>query len=256
MRRSPPHADVGCVSRLIATLTGVVLLVSGCSSVEGKRAQELLLQAEQAQAALQSAAFEGSVAVAADGEVFTLRFDGAASREGETFSVTATGLPEGANMNMRVVVRDGRAWMNDGSGWRATPVPKDAAGMSGSMGAQAFQELARYVKDVRVSEGQMIAGVPTTTIAGEVDTAGLLKAAMNLGSLAEVTGGELSFDLDDLGLKIGDIEAVLSIDERTHLLSAARITLQLEAKGETLSLDLRYRLKSANEPVKLPQPSG
>lgn len=256
MRRSPPHADVGCVSRLIATLTGVVLLVSGCSSVEGKRAQELLLQAEQAQAALQSAAFEGSVAVAADGEVFTLRFDGAASREGETFSVSATGLPEGANMNMRVVVRDGRGWMNDGSGWRATPVPKGAAGMSGSIGAQAFHELARYVKDVRVAEGQMIAGVPTTTIAGEVDTAGLLKAAMNLGSLAEVTGGELPLDLDDLGLKIGDIEAVLSIDERTHLLSAARITLQLEAKGETLSLDLRYRLKSANEPVKLPQPSG
>lgn len=242
--------------RLISILVGSALLLSGCSTAEGKRAQELLLQAEQAQAALRSATFEGSIGVVADGQAFRLRFEGAASKEGEAFSLSATGLPDGANMNMRVVVRGGRAWLNDGGGWRATPVPKDAAGMSGSMGVEAFQELARYVKDVRVAEGQLIAGVPTTTIAGEIDTAGLLKAALKLGSLSDVTGGELTFDLDDLGLKIGDIEAVLSIDERTHLLSAAQIMLELEAKGQKLEFDMRYRLTSANKPVELPQPSG
>ena len=88
------------------------------------------------------------------------------------------------------------------------------------MGADAFQQLARYVRDVRVAEHQQIGGKPVTTIAGEIDTAGMLKAVAKLGSLSG-PGGEkpaFSFDLDDLGVKIGDIKAVLSIDESTHLL--------------------------------------
>ena len=36
------------------------------------------------------------------------------------------------------------------------PVPKEMNGKSGSMGAAAFQQLARYVKDVRVAEHQLI----------------------------------------------------------------------------------------------------
>ena len=242
------------MTRLIAISVGAVLLLSGCSTAEGKRAQELLLQAERAQAALRSVTFEGSIGVVADGQAMELRFTGAASKEGEAFTLSASGLPEGANMNMKVVVRGGKAWLNENGRWRSMPVPSDAARMSGSMGVEAFQELARYVKDVRVAEGQLIQGVPTTTIAGEIDTAGLLKAALKLGSLSDVTGGELSFDLDDLGLEIGDIEALLSIDERTKLLSAAQILLSLEAKGQKLELKLRYRLTSANEPVDLPQP--
>ena len=49
---------------------------------------------------------------------------------------------------------------------------------------------------------------------------------------------------------------MLSIDERTHLLDAALITVAVEAQGETLEFELRYRLKSANQPVALPSPSG
>ncbi len=244
------------MTRLTAILIGAALLLSGCSTVEGKRAQELLHQAEQAQAALSLTTFEGSIGFTADGQAMELRFEGAASKEGEAFSLSATDLPEGANMNMQVVIRGNRAWLKENGRWRSMAVPSDAAGMSGSLGVQAFQELARHVKDVRVAEGQLIGGVPTTTIAGEIDTAGLLKAALKLGSLSDVTGGELTFDLDDLGLKFGDIEAVLSIDERTRLLSAAQIVLELEAKGEKLEFDLRYRLTSANEPVTLPAPTG
>ena len=47
-------------------------------------------------------------------------------------------------------------------------------GLSGSMGAGAFQSLARHVRDVRVAEHQQIGGKIVTTIAGEIDTAGLL----------------------------------------------------------------------------------
>jgi hypothetical protein len=242
--------------RLAAIAIGGALLLSGCASEEGQRAQELLLQAEQAQKALRSATFEGSVGFDLDGQAIELRFDGAASPEGQAFSLTATGLPEAAGMEMKMVLRGGRAWLNDGSGWRATPMPSGATSMTGSMGAEAFQELARHVRDVRVAEGQVIAGVPTTTIAGEIDTAGMLKAMTELGSLSDATGGGFSLDLEDLGLQIGDIEAVLSIDERTHLLSAARVTLELEAEGKKLAFDLRYRLTSVNEPVELPSTTG
>ena len=78
--------------------------------------------------------------------------------------------------------------MNDGSGWESVPVPvqmkQRVNGMSGSMGADAFQELARHVHDVRVSEHQQIGGKLVTTIAGEIDTAGMLKAVTKLGSLS------------------------------------------------------------------------
>ena len=46
-------------------------------------------------------------------------------------------------------------------------------------------------------------------------------------------------------MKIGDIEAVLSIDERTHLLDTAMITLGIEAQGKKMEFELRYRLTSA-----------
>ena len=61
------------------------------------------------------------------------------------------------------------------------PVPKEMNGKSGSMGADAFQQLARYVRDVRVAEHQQIGGKLATTIAGEIDTAGLIKAVTKLG---------------------------------------------------------------------------
>jgi hypothetical protein len=96
------------------------------------------------------------------------------------------------------------------------------------------------------------------TIAGEIDTAGLLKAVTKLGALSG-PGGEkpaFAFDLDDLGLKIGDIKAVLSIDESTHLLSSALVTLNMDIQGKTLKLELRYRLTSSNQPVKFPAISG
>jgi hypothetical protein len=254
MRRLPRRADCGCVTRLIATLLGGALLLSGCSTQEGKRAQELLHRAELAQAALSSATFEGSVAVLADGETFTMSFDGAFSKEGAAFAMKAPNGPDGTAMSMRFVARGGGAWINEGNGWESAPLPDGASALSGSMGAQAFQELARYVKDVRVAEGQTIAGVPTTTIAGEIDTAGMLQAMLKLSPLSNAGG--FSFDLEDLGVELGDIKAVLSIDERTQLLSSARVTLALEAEGKTMSLDVRYRLTSVNEPVELPSPRG
>jgi hypothetical protein len=248
------------VTRLPAFLVVVAALVlSGCSTEEGNRAQVLLKEAEQAQAKLRSATFEADLGFVMDGKQVELTLEGAASTQGAAFSMRATGIPEAAGLDMQIVVRGKHAWLNDGSGtWKSMPVPQQMNGMSGSMGAEAFQELARHVKDVRVAEHQQIGGKLVTTIAGEIDTAGMLEAFTKLGSLSGA-GGEnagFSLDLDDLGLKLGDIKAVLSIDERTHLLDTALVSLAIEAQGKTLELQLRYRLTSANEPVALPSVSG
>jgi hypothetical protein len=259
MQPSCGGADARIVIRLLATVIGAAFLLAGCSTEEGNRAQELLQQAEQAQAQLHSATFEVDLGAVVDGEQIDVTVKGAASKEGAVISMHATGIPEASGQDFRLVVRGNRAWMSTTNGkWASMPVPTEMNGKSGSMGADAFQQLARYVRDVRIAEHQQIEGKSVTTIAGEIDTAGLLKAVTKLGALSE-PGGEkpaFAFDLDDLSLKIGDIKAVLSIDESTHLLSSALVTLSMDVQGKKLSLDLRYRLTSSNQPVKFPSVSG
>jgi hypothetical protein len=246
MLQSPRSADsTGMIVRLVTILAATVL-VAGCSTEEGMRAQELLQQAEAAQAQLGSATFDGSVAVSAGGENFRMLFEGATSKEGEWFSMRTQGAPDG-DMRMQVLVRGGRAWLNMDGRWQATPIP-GAADSGGTLSAAAFQQLARYVEDVRVTEHQLIGGKPVTTIAGEIDTEGMLEALLDLGSFAE----GFSLDFSELGIDIGDIHAVLTIDERTQLLDSAFVTFAMSAEGESIELELRYRLSSVNEPVSLP----
>lgn len=236
------------IVRLVTTLAAVALL-AGCSTEEGMRAQELLQQAEAAQAQLRSSTFDGSMAIAFDGTVIRMLFNGATSAEGEWVSIRTSGVPDGGDVAMQVLSRSGRVWANMGDGWQ--PMPGAAtAGSGGTMSAGAFQQLARHVKGVRVSEHQLIDGKPVTTIAGEIDTEGMFEAFAKLGSFAP-SG---SLDLSDAGIDLGDIHAVLTIDERTRLLDSAFVDFSLGAEGKTVDVELRYRLATANEPVELPRP--
>ena len=236
----------------ILTVLGAALLLTACSSEEGLRAQELLRQAEVAQQALASSTFEGTVAVAFGAQKVSMQFEGATSKSGEWFSMRSTGIPEGGDFSMQVLVRDGRAWTNLGGDWTSGPAPAEL-GSTGTMSAAAFQQLARYVQDVRVTEHQLIGGKSVTTIGGEIDTQGMVQAVMKLGSVAGDVEG-FSFDVSKLGIDFGDIEALLTIDERTHLLDTALVKFSVAAEGEEVDLELRYRLTSANEPVQLPSP--
>jgi hypothetical protein len=233
----------------IVSILAAALVLGGCSTEEGLRAQELLRQAEAAQAALTSSTFDGSMAFSFDGMDVRMLFNGATSGADQWLALRTSGVPDGGDVAMEMVVRGGRAWTKMGGGWQQAPVPAGAE-TSGTVSAAAFQEFARYVKDVRVTEHQLIGGKAVTTIAGEIDTEAMIGAIAKLGSLAEGT----SLDLSKLGLDIGDIHAVLTIDERTHLLDTAFITFAMSAEGKTAEIELRYRLASANEPVRLPSP--
>jgi len=239
------------IARLV-TILGAALLLTGCSTEEGRRAQALLQQAEAAQQALESSTFEGALSFAYGGENVSMQFRGATSGGGEWFAMRSSGIPDGGDFSMQVLVHGGRAWTNLGSGWESGPATSEL-GSGGTMSAAAFQQLARYVKDVRVTEHQLIGGRLMTTIGGEIDTAGMIGAVTKLGSVAGGVEG-LSLDFSELGIDFGDIEAVLTIDERTHLLDSAFVAFSVGARGEQVELELRYRLTSANEPVQLPSP--
>jgi hypothetical protein len=239
---------------LLAGLSAAVIF-AGCSAEEGRQAQELLRQAETAQAQLRSSTFEGRIAMSIEGEAFDVLFSGVTSGAGEWISMRTRGAPDGADMNMQMLVRDGRAWVNADGRWQSAPLPAvggAGAGSGATLSAAAFQQLARHVQDVRVSEHQLIGGKPVTTIAGEIDTEGMLESLADLGSSSLAEG--FSLDFSKLGIDIGDIRAVLTVDERTQLLDTATVTLSISAQGKRIQLDLRYRLTSANEPVSLPSP--
>ena len=213
-----------------------------------------------AQAQLQSATFEANLGVVMDGKQVEVAIEGAASKQGAAFSVRTTGIPS-AGKDMQLVVRGDRAWTNGRQRhWTSMPVPKDAE-------RQERLDGRRRVPGARpLRQGRPRLRAPADRRQARDDhrrrdrhRRRCCEAVTKLGSLSGASGdkaGGFSLDLDDLGIKIGDIKAVLSIDERTHLLDAALITVAVEAQGETLELDLRYRLKSANQPVALPSPSG
>jgi hypothetical protein len=235
----------------VVTILAAGLLLTGCNTEQGRRAQELLLQAQTAQAALESSTFDGSMAISLDGMDMRMLFNGATSEDGEWFAMRTSGVPDGADVALEVLVRGNRAWTKTDGRWQATQLPAGAR-TNGTMSAAAFQQLASYVKAVRVTEHQLIAGKSVTTIAGEIDTEAMIEAAASFGSLAQGEG----LDLSKLGLDVGDIHAVLTLDERTHLLDSAYITFTMSAEGKRADIDLRFRLTSANEPVDLPSATG
>ncbi len=183
--------------------------------------------------------------------------EGAGSKKGRYVSVRTRGLP-GEALDAAFVLRGDTAWVRLNGVWERTTVPAGVdLGTSPSLGSAAFQELTKHVEGVRVSEHELVGGKPVTIIAGEIDTVGLLGSLSKLASLSGSAPQGLELpDLGELGAEIGDIHAVLTIDETTHLLAAALVTLEIEASGQTLELELRYRLTAANEPVTIPAPSG
>ena len=134
-------------------------------------------------------------------------------------------MPRSCCNSRRPRRRRGKAWLNADGRWRSAPIPAGTTS-NGTLSAAAFQQPARYVKDVRVKLHQVI------------------------------QGQTVAIDLSKLGLDIGDIHAVLTVDEQTHLLESALVSFEMKADGKTAKLDLRYRLSGANTPVTLPSPSG
>lgn len=246
--------------RLLALLfLALGLVASGCLGADGKRAQELLMQAQAAEKNLASATFELELNATFDGQQVGMRMRGGGymkgSRAGDMFLQADASGALGA-FGFGFIALGDRAYMNMNGEWSEMPLPASIKTKSSSqnLGSAAFLELARYVKKIRVAQGVVVNGEPTTTISGTVDTSGLVNAMAKLNDVSALAGDSAP-DLSQFADHLGDTHATIAISDRTHLVTGAVVDLGIEAEGKQVDLQLIYRLRDVNQPVRFPQTS-
>jgi hypothetical protein len=236
--------------RLAAPLLAVVVL-AGCSGEQGERAQQLLTRAQTAQSRLTSMSYELRMTFAFEGQRASLVLDGGGYLKGrragdQMLSMRIDGIPGASAVTMQMALRRGQMTMNM-NGRRISMAVPPASRRQYDF-SSTMLELSRYVKEVRVREGRVVNGERGTTVAGVIDTEGLLKAVTKLSSISQATGTATP-DLSRLTESIGDTRAALFISSRTGLVRSAVVGLTVELQGKELRLDATYRLKDVNRTI-------
>lgn len=246
--------------RLLALLlVALGLVASGCIGADAKRAQELLIEAQAAEKNLESATFELELNANFDGQQVAMRLRGGGymkgKRAGDMFlDADASGALGGFDFGFMAL--GNRAYVNVNGDWSSMPVPASIKAHSSSqnLGSAALLELARYVKKLNVAPGAIVDGEPTTTISGTVDTAGLVQALAKLNGVSQLAGDSAP-DLSQFADHLGDTHATIVISDTTHLVRGAIVDLSIEAQGKKVDLQLVYRLRDVNKPVRFPRPA-
>jgi hypothetical protein len=247
------------MTRLLLVVLSLALLGAGCLGAEGKRAQTLLQDAEQALSGARSLHYEVDLTAKGAGVSGVVRLEGAAKRvaDGSYDHVLQVSADEGGAQAFsgEFVVRGGQAWVRTGGRWvpAGSPGAPSAAGLE-QLGPDALAELAPYIEDVSVEEGQVVNGRPSAVVTCRIDTAGLVRKAVDSGGAAAVAGfGPM---LDQVLDGVGDLDAVLVLDEGTHMLRAARLTLDLEPQGQKVEIGVSLRVTGVDQPVAIPDIPG
>ena len=95
---------------LATAMAVLAVALSGCSSVEGQRAQELILQAQTAESRLRTAAFDAGLSFTVAGQKAEVLLEGAGSKKARYVSVRTRGLP-GVALDAAFVLRGDTAWI-------------------------------------------------------------------------------------------------------------------------------------------------
>ena len=231
---------------ILAVLAVTSLLpLTGCVGVEGRQAQDILSQTDEAMAQAESFRFAGRLVLETSVGDFTLVMRGAASKEdGGASLVTVSsddvpGFPE-----VTVVTRGKDAWMKAGGSWQRVQAPAGQA-----TGVDQF-DFVPYIKDVDVDGGQQVGGEPAVKVTGVLDTAGLVNGF--LGQLGAVPGGALP----DLSDGLGDTRVVLYVSETSHLPLRTLVDMSFERGGESAEMHFDFAITNVDEPVAIPRPGG
>ena len=246
--------------RLAGVLLLVALLASGCLGADARRARDLLQGAERAMAGARTLRYEADLTFTGDGSTGVVRMRGAVRRTAagaydQVLRVTAEG-PGMASLEGQVVVRDGHAWAKVGGRWIDAGA---AGGSSAAGGLERFSpddlaRLARYVEDVSVQENRVVAGRASAVVTCRIDAAGLLREVLDFGDEAAVPG--LDGLVDQVADGLGDVDALLVLDQGSHMLRAARLTVAFEAQGRRMELRVGLRITAVDEPVSIPLPTA
>jgi hypothetical protein len=243
----------------LAKLFLATILLAGCAAgPDGQQAQQLLQEAQAANAKVKSATYVATMAFSGEGQKFQLSMAGGAllkgKRAGDQFlRMRAEGLPTQLGMNgelMLMVKRGDRLTMTMGGRTQVLPAPRELSAQTQAWGSLASLDLVSCVKKVDVEAGRNLNGEPATRIAGTIDTACVVRSLANLSGLGSVAGGTL--DAGKIGDTLGDVKATLFVSDRTKLLIGGLITLTAKAEGRAMEIQFSYRLTSVNEPVRFP----
>lgn len=232
------------------SLVAAVLVVSACSGADAKRAQDLLAQANAAQAKVVSASYDVRVVVSAGSQRYTMLMNGGGYLKGpragdQHMSMRGEGLPVPMLFEMTSVRGRGTVRVNGRT--QSFPMP---AGTARSQDWTAIVgDLTKHVKSVDVRENQVVAGKRGSTVSGVIDTAGLIKAAAGMTMLSQATGAGA---VNEMTKNFGDMRVVLFIADRTHLIRSAALTLELKGSGQKAKVEMFYSLRGVNRPVAIP----
>ncbi len=246
------------MTRLLIALLSLALLAGGCMGAEAKRAETLLRDAEQAMSDAKTLRYEVDFTVKGPGASGVVRLRGAAKRTAtgsynQVVRMSADG-PGAPSFAGEVVVRNGKVWARTGGRWMraGTPGAPSTAGLE-RLGPDALAQLAPFIEDVSVEEGKVVGGRPAAVVTCRIDTAALVRKAAELDRSAVPAG--LGSMLEQMLDGLGDLDAVLVLDEDTHMLRAARLTLDFEAEGQSVELAINLRVTGVNRPVRIPAPA-
>ena len=246
------------VRHVLLALVSLALLAAGCAGAEARQARAVLQEAEAALTGARTLQYEVDVAVEGAGTSGVVRLRGAAKRtRGGTYDQVlrvSADAPGAHGLSTEVVVRSGVVWVRTDGRWMRA----GSAGLSGAAGLERFgpdslAKLAPYIEDVSVDEGRVVAGRRSVVVACRIETAELLREAAGLDEAQSVPG--LGAMLGELLGGVGDVDAVLVLDEATRMLRAARLSLEMEAQGQKVELRIGLRVTGMNRPVRIPSPA-
>ncbi len=246
--------------RLLALTLSALSFAAGCSGgPDAHDAQQLLERAQAEQAKLASMGYELQMNFAMDGQQFGFSVDGAAQLKGRSagdqfLRMRAAGLPTGlgaGSFEMLMAKRGSRVTMSINGQRQSFDGASSGAPDLGSMPSFGSVVLAGCVKSVDVEPGKTLNGEPVTRVGGVIDTACILRAAAKVGGLSKAAGEP--FDVGEFAKHVDVVRATLFVSDRTQLLVGGVISTQLNADGRSVDVQLTYRLKRVNEPLRFPR---
>jgi hypothetical protein len=229
--------------RYLALLLAAGLL-AGCSPADARKAQDILHQAQQVQAALTSESFVMKMSFTYEGQSAEIVMQGAGYTKSGDFWMTMTGsIPgESTPFDLTVVKRGELVQMRTEGRTETLSVPQAQQQLGGAVDEfSQLTELARYVKDGSVSEADF-QGRPADKLVGVLDTEALFSGAAGV-----------SKDLfSAAGLHLGDLRVVLFVPRDTHLVEAVLADVTLHAQGKSVDMNLSLGVTGVNQPVAFP----
>jgi hypothetical protein len=225
--------------RRAALVLALVLatVTAGCAGAEGRQAQELLDEAEQAFAELDTYTLGGTMTMETPLGELAVELRASIDQQAGAMLMTmrADDLPGFPAMQM--VARPDGFWLKADGRWQALPLPPGT-----TAGAEQF-DILPLVKDVDVDEGHTVGGEAAVKITGILDP-GSFRAGFMAG-LPEGVSVDASFS---------DTRVVVFLSEASRLPLRMLIDQSVEVEGEELTVRMDLALVNVNEPVKIPNP--